>query len=201
MRTTIRHAPNIHWEKYMKKYIVFDYIKNGLRPAFNFYIYRSMMQEEQIQERLYKGDVKMLNYYKKIGLSWIPSHIYQMISRWSVCILYGGHLDLFLEYLKYRDEDVNNYHAHIITCLLRCNHVNQYKTYARTIRHFGIVKPDITFHNILTNFLATNFVLPVMTVTTFKFCINEFGLEVKIPKYKAYINAVSKKIWKNYTII
>ena len=44
--------------------------------------------------------------------------------------LYGGHFNLFLECLKYRNHNIKHYHKLIITCLLRYNHVEQYKAYS-----------------------------------------------------------------------
>ena len=191
------YAPYIPWENYMKKYIIFDYVASGVTCA-DIKKDPSLMEDEQIKERLYKGDIEILNYYKKIGFSWMPSHLIHVINKSNKYLLYGGHLDLFLEYLRYREKDVNNYHELIITCLLRCNHVNQYKIHALTMQHFDIIKSNITFGNILIDNFKANFVLPVMTVATFKFCVKEFDLPIKIPRNVAYINAVSKKIWKKY---
>lgn len=194
-----RRVPYIPWEKYMKKYIIYDYVKSGLACAV---IKKDplMKEDKQIRERLYEGDVAILNYYKKMKFMWLPSYVSDMVSKWDVYLLYGGHLNLFLEHLRYQNRNIDNYHELIITCLLRCNHVDQYKMHASTMQHLDTVKPRITFQNILTNFLAADFVLPVMTVITFKFCVKEFGLEVRIPRDRAYINAVSKQIWKNHTI-
>src|ERR1700722_10001156 len=83
-------------------------------------------------------------------LQQISNYTYQKINEFCIYALYGGHLDLFLKYLKNQNKDVNEYHALIIICTLRCNHISSYQKYSSlmyTNSTYMVIKKCITLEH------------------------------------------------------
>ena len=215
---------------YAKKFDIFNHVYlnfNRLRsrsyhnPERNLNNCGIIAIDNYIKQMLYTGDNIIVHYRR--NHSYTSEYMRKKIDSNIIYALYGGpdgalrgpdgalrgpdgalrgHLNLFLECLKYQNKQIQHYHKLVITCLLRYNHTEQYKAYSsmmRTDPHYRLVKRHIGFKNIFVNFPA-NIILPLLSLSTFEFCVQEFGLLPCIPKSAEYTNIASLECLEKYSV-
>ena len=107
------------------KYKIFDYV-----PTINsFSAANQVTIDNHIKKMLYEGNVGIIQYYRKYVFTKC-SNIWKNIMKSIIYLLYGGHLDFFLECFINQQKIIVHYHKFIVCCLLRCNHIDQYEAYA-----------------------------------------------------------------------
>lgn len=156
--------------------------------------------DNHIKQMLYASDTAIFHYRQ--NYTYIPEYIRQKIDSNIMYALYGGDFNLFLACLKYQGKKIQHYHKLVITGLLRYNHTEQYKAYSlmmRTDPHYRLVKRHIGFKNIFVNFPA-NIILPLLSLSTFEFCAQEFGIWPCIPKSAEYTNIASLECLEKYSV-
>ena len=169
------------------KYRIFDYAIKSNYPTTTI-----IKIDNHIKQMLYHGDTNIFNYYHKHIES--PSYCFRKINDYAIYILYGGHLDLFLQCLK--NQNARHYHKLIISCLLRFNHIDQYRKYDTLMRldsFYRIIKRHIVLADVLTNWpTINNIVLPPIASETIEFCMQEFDISIKFSPSNFVVNPLAQ---------
>lgn len=159
--------------------------------------------DNHIKKMIYDYDTDILTYETRWGTV-TKLRTNEKINQFVAYALYGGHLDLFMERFQNQGKNIRRYHKLITICLLRCNHIKQYKTYTSTIitdHYYRIIDHHIRFENIFIDLpKIDNVTLPLISLETFEFCVQEFGLEAKIPRNKQWIKMASPEILNKYSV-
>lgn len=186
---------------------IFDhmYLHSGAIKYDIFHYAQSMISKEgmqvvdnHIKMALYNGEIHIFDYYcRYYFLTTESNYVCNKIYQFQMYILYGGHLDLFLRWINcansdFRSLDMHVYHKLIITCLLRCNHIEQYQKYSATVLlnpHFQIINQSINLDDFLIELPVTDCItLDPITSTTIDFCMQEFKINIDPEKIEKYIS-------------
>lgn len=177
------------------KYKIFDRIYNIVSDTGTANV------ELNIKNAMYTGEVNIFDHYRIMCADEIPSYINDKMDEFMVYTLYGGHVQLFVDMVHYKSANIQNYYKHIIVCLLRCNHIDHYQIFLSTVTdpYFQVINQNIGLNDIFISLPAIDtIVLPRLSLTTFEFCMKNFGIEAKLPNCAKYTTIASDEICQKY---
>jgi hypothetical protein len=120
------------------------------------------------------------------------------------CALYGGHLTTAYRLIKnhFPHQQPIQMYKLITTCLLRCNHIEAFQNYVTDIglhQHlYKYLNQELKVDDIFTNQYADGINLPKLSLATFDFYLQKFGLEGKIPDSDCHIGIADIAIYEKY---
>lgn len=167
----------------------------------------NILIENYIKKALFNGERDIFHLADK----WhdgISNYIRSIFNQHLIYVLYGGHLKLFVQWTKFEYKLVSRYYKLIICGLLRCNHVDQCQSFLSTITsnlvHSEIIQ-NIELSDIMIDLSTDPIIVPLISLSTFEFCIKKFKFDVKsrpnnVQIQNFYPNILSSNICAKYII-
>ena len=163
--------------------------------------------ENCIKKAIYAGEHDMLHLEGKWN-SIITEYMRSAFDRHIIYTLYGGHLKLFIQWAKHIHQPISHYYELIVCGLLRCNHVDQCRSFLSTLTSNFIrsaIIPNIKLNDIMIDLSKAPIIAPLISLSTLEFCIKKFRFDVKlrpnnVPVQNFYPNILSANICAKYII-
>ena len=184
----------------------FQLLSSDTHESINRYR-TNILIENYIKKALFNGEHDILHLADK-WQDGISNYIRSIFNQHLIYVLYGGHLELFVQWTKCEYKLISRYYKLIICGLLRCNHVDQCQSFLSTLTsnlvHSEIIQ-NIELSDIMIDLSTDPIIVPLISLSTFECCIEKFKFDVKrrpnnVQIQNFYPNILSGNICAKYII-